>query len=187
MSLVMIAAPAVEPVTLAEMKERLSIDGDREDGVVLTFLAAARIAVERLVRKAMITQSWRVLLDAVPADGVVRLPLSPVQAVPAVRIADASGVLVDWPGAGLLADLAGEPARLVFRRARPVPGVPVAGIAIDVVAGYGSAPEAVPAPLRQAIALLAAHWYANRGMEPAGGLPEAVIALAEPWRDPRLA
>ncbi len=187
MALVLIAAPVVEPVSVADMKARLSIDHDLADALLGTLVAAARAAVERLARRPMTSQTWRVIRDAVPADGILRLPIAPVQTVSAVRVADAAGVKADWPGEQLLADLSSEPARLLFTGPRPVPGVPVGGVEIDVVAGYGPTSEAVPAPLRQAVALLAAHWYVHRGEEPGGGVPPEVEALAAAFRSPRLA
>mgnify|MGYP003346868781 CR=1 FL=1 len=48
-------------------------------------------------------------------------------------------------------DAAPERARIIFPAGPPAPGRDVAGIEIDVVAGYGDAPESAPAPLRQAI------------------------------------
>ena len=58
----------------------------------------------------------------------------------------------------------------------------VAGIVLDLLAGYGPAAEAVPGPLRQAVALLAGHWFAERGREPAATLPPAVAEILAPWR-----
>ena len=46
----------------------------------------------------------------------------------------------------------------------PPPGRALAGIEIDVEVGYGAAGSDVPEPLRQAIRLLIAHWYENRGL-----------------------
>ena len=39
-----------------------------------------------------------------------------------------------------------------------------AGIELDVTVGYGDAAVDVPEALRQAICLLTAHWYENRGL-----------------------
>ena len=47
-------------------------------------------------------------------------------------------------------------------------------------------PADVPEPLRQAIRLLVAHWYENRGLIAVGGqtavLPATVAALIAPYR-----
>jgi uncharacterized phiE125 gp8 family phage protein len=68
----------------------------------------------------------------------------------------------------------------------PVPGRTLAGIEIDVEAGYGDASEEVPPPLRRAIELLVAHWYEHRGLIAAGQsvavLPASVAAMIAPYR-----
>jgi uncharacterized phiE125 gp8 family phage protein len=96
-------------------------------------------------------------------------------------VTNAAGVTVPFAGPKLL-DLADDPPRLQFPAERPSPGVAVAGVTIDIVAGYGSLPSAVPEPLRQAVALLAAHWYAERGVGPSPGLPPSVEMLTVGWR-----
>jgi uncharacterized phiE125 gp8 family phage protein len=79
-------------------------------------------------------------------------------------------------------------AALVFAPwALPAPGRIAAGIELDVSVGYGDAATDVPEALRQAIRLLAAHWYENRGLVITGvaqvaALPSTVAALIAPYR-----
>jgi uncharacterized phiE125 gp8 family phage protein len=71
--------------------------------------------------------------------------------------------------------------------AAPEPGLPAEGIHLDVVVGFGQAGSDVPAPLVQAIRLLVARWFENRGDAPAGtALPPDVAALVAPYRRARL-
>jgi uncharacterized phiE125 gp8 family phage protein len=58
-----LAAPAAEPVGLAEAKDYLRISGDGEDGLVGHLIAAARSRIEEAAGVAMITRSLRVSLD----------------------------------------------------------------------------------------------------------------------------
>jgi uncharacterized phiE125 gp8 family phage protein len=59
------------------------------------------------------------------------------------------------------------------------------GYEIDFIAGYGEAGGDTPAPLRQAILMLVAHWYEHRSAA-IGGAPEVVPtgvrALVAPYR-----
>jgi uncharacterized phiE125 gp8 family phage protein len=68
----------------------------------------------------------------------------------------------------------------------PRPGRAVAGIEIDVEAGYGATASDVPEPLKQAIRQLVTHWYENRGAGPpdenALRMPASVAALVAPYR-----
>ena len=68
----------------------------------------------------------------------------------------------------------------------PPPGCAVNGIGIRVLAGFGPQASDVPKPLRQAIELLVAHFYAQRGDEAGGGLPVGLSALLDPYRMVRL-
>ncbi len=183
----LISAPAAEPLTLADLKAHLNIDGTLDDTALTTLMVVARATVERLARKLLITQTWRVTLDRVPQTGLVFLPLTPVQTVSSVKVADASGTMQTVPGASYLLDLTSEPARLLFTGAVPQPGVAMGGVQIEVVAGYGAAGANVPAPLVHAVRLLTAHWYQTRGDAPAGAsIPDDVVALVADWRTRRL-
>ena len=68
----------------------------------------------------------------------------------------------------------------------PVPGRIAAGIELDVTFGFGDAAADLPEPLRQAIRLLVAHWYENRGLVAAADkstvLPSTVAALISSYR-----
>jgi uncharacterized phiE125 gp8 family phage protein len=187
MSAILLTPPAFEPVPLADMKLFLRIEHDDDDDVIAALIAAARVHVEAQTRRALLAQSWRLVRDVWPASG--RLPLLPVplMAVTAIRIFDADGVphLLDVGDFSI--DMVSAPAVLAFARGAPLaPGKLAAGIEIDMSAGYGEEHEDVPAPLRQAVRMLAAHWYENRGVIAAGGevasMPGSVSTLIAPFR-----
>lgn len=186
---VLVTGPAVEPVTLAEMKLYLRLDGDDEDDLVSALIGAARLQVEAATRCALVAQTWRCLLGRWPASRAVPLPLWPVLALDSVAVTDAAGVahVID---AGLTRLDAGcDPARLLVDGTVPDPGRSAGGIAVTVTAGFGAGPQAVPAPLRQAIRMRVARWFESRGdAEPLpAALPGEVEALIAPFRRRRLA
>ena len=78
--------------------------------------------------------------------------------------------------------------RLVGRFGRSLPKIPRGGHAeIRFTAGFGEAWEDVPADLRQAVFLLAAHFYENRAEGAvAGTMPFGVLVLIEAYRVTRL-
>lgn len=183
----MISAPGLEPVPLAELKEHLDVDGDEQDTLLTTLIVVARATIERMTGQLMMTQSWKISVDAVPPGGLMILPLGPVQTVSAVTVYDAEGNATLWPGSTYTLDLVGEPARLLFHGARPIPGRRLGSIEIDVICGFGSSADAVPADLVQAVRLLAAHWYATRGnaINPSS-VPDDVLSLIFAHRRLRL-
>lgn len=190
MALIIVTQPAVEPINLAELKLHLRIDHDDEDLLLDQYRRAARQDVESLTRRALITQTWEFYLDAFPDDDEIELPLPPLQSVTYVRYTPrATGAETEWNASNYRVDSYSEPGRIVLRSDGSYPGdelVEVNGIRIRYVAGYGDAPTDVPAPIRQAILLLAASYYENREAVIIGrtvtAIPHAVDALLYPYR-----
>ncbi|UYN99698.1 MAG: head-tail connector protein [Devosia sp.] len=156
----LLAGPALEPVSLAEAKAFLKVDEAAEDGLITTLIGAARLHVEGVTGRALLTQSWRVVLDDWPETGMVRLPVTPLHAVTAISAIDANGASHDLA----LGQFGRDLDRLIVPRV--IVGMPAlqerGGIEIDYVAGYGETPADVPADLRQALLGLVAHWYEHR-------------------------
>ena len=156
----LLAGPAEEPVSLAEAKAFLKVDGNAEDSLIMTLIGAARLHVEGVTGKALLAQSWRVVLDDWPDYGIVKLPVSPLMAITEISATDGNGASHTVP----LDQFGSEPDRLIVPRV--VVGMPALqerqGIEIDYVAGFGTEPEEVPADLRQALLGLVAHWHEHR-------------------------
>lgn len=188
MTPLLLTPPAAEPLTLAEAKAWLRIDGTEEDALVASLIGAARGLVERAARRTLIHQGWRILRDSWPVEGRITLPLAPVAEVTAVRVLDSAGLPVIVPPAAYRLEALRDPALVMITGAVPLPGQAMSGIEIDVIAGFGPAPEDVPEPLRHAVRLLLARWYERRG-DAAGdeqALPGDIAALIGPYRRPRV-
>jgi uncharacterized phiE125 gp8 family phage protein len=183
----LLAGPAEEPVSLAETKAFLRLDADTEDGLVTALIAAARLHVESVTGRALVSQGWRAVLDAWPADRAVRLPVTPLVELTAVRAFDEQD---DEHELGL-AQFQLEPGRVLLPRA--IEGMPVLrerlGLEIDYVAGFGGAAD-VPADLKRALLALVAHWFENRDAVIVAGsgavVPAGFGRLVETWRQVRL-
>jgi len=132
----LIAGPGEEPVSLAEAKAYARVDGGDEDALVSALVAAARLHVESLTGRALVSQTWRLVLTCV-AGRVVPLPVVPAMAL----VAAPEGAV-----------LQGDSVLL----ARPVDE-----LTVDYTAGYGAAAD-VPQDLRQAVLTLVAYWYEHR-------------------------
>jgi uncharacterized phiE125 gp8 family phage protein len=178
-------APAIEPVSLAEAKAFLRVEHDDDDGVITPLIASARLYVEAQTRRALVTQQWRLTLDAWPRSGRIAVRPAPLQSLDAVNVYDDEDIAHAVDVTAFVLDAAGS--NLAFAPwALPQPSRRAAGIALDITAGYGDAAIDVPEPLRQAIRLLTAHWYDNRGLAVPGAtiatLPATVPALLSPYR-----
>jgi uncharacterized phiE125 gp8 family phage protein len=191
MALVLTAAPAAEPVSLAEAKAHLRIDADDEDALLTSLIVAARMFLERTLGLALITQGWSYFLDFWPRSTCVTLPILPVQAAGAVRLHDAGGGAIELDADDYAVDVLSSPARVVIKGAAPpVVARELNAFEIAFTAGYGDEASAVPAPIRQALSLLVAHWFERREPVVLGAgaqeVPTTVAGLLLPYRRVRL-
>jgi uncharacterized phiE125 gp8 family phage protein len=180
---IILVPPASEPLSLAEAKALLRVEHGDDDAAIAALIAAARGQVEALTRRALLVQRWRIVRDAWPADGRITLRSGPLRSVVAARVFDGAGVAHAVDVQRFVVDVAAEviasPAW-----ALPAPGRCVAGIELDVELGYGALASDVPAPLRQALRMILAHWYDNRGAVASGAtlLPAGAAVLLAPYR-----
>lgn len=183
----LLAGPAAEPIALAEAKAWLKLDGEDEDALVGTLMAAARLHVEGATGRALIAQSWRLVLDAWPDTGVVRLPVTPLLSLTSITAYDSDGVDHEVSLDGIDAGR----AELLLPADIDAPALRERnGIAIDYVAGYGEAGADVPEALRQALLLVMAFWFEHRdtvfGAREGPAVPMGFDALVAPYRMVRL-
>lgn len=191
MALVITSGPASEPVTVSEAKAHLRLDGTAEDVLVSSLILTSRLHIEAALGLALITQSWMLSLDRWPKGGAVALPVRPVQSITSVRTLAADGAPSVLSPAAYLLDGQSQPPRLVSTgTAWPDPGRAAQGIEIAFTAGYGNTAADVPAPVRQALLMLVAHWYEHRDPveigSPATLIPGGVSELLMPYRGARL-
>lgn len=190
MTAYLLAGPAEEPVALAEAKAFLRLDDDAEDALVATLIAAARLHIEGTTARAMLAQTWRLVLDAWPAGREVPLPVGPALSLVAVTAYDDDGEAHALELTQF--ELETSAPRLLLPP--EVAGMPVLqdrhGIEIDYVAGYGESAADVPADLRQALLALVAYWFEQRDAVVIAGsgsvVPAGFERLVAPYRRARL-
>jgi uncharacterized phiE125 gp8 family phage protein len=190
MALVMTAAPAAEPISVAEAKVHLRVDVDEEDALIASLIVAARMLVEKTLARALLTQSWSLFLDTWPRSGMITLPIAPVQGVTVVRIYDKDDTPAEVDAANYAVDRLSEPARLVPTAAVTSPARRLNSVEVAFNAGYGDDAGDVPEPIRQALRLLVAHWFEHREPVVLGDLPQdvpgTIASLLLPYRQVRL-
>jgi len=177
MILKQIAAPAVEPVSLDEAKLHMRVDIAADDTKIQALITAAREYVEKATRRSLITQEWRYCLDSFPAGAEIKLPRPPLVSVDEFTYTDSGGTETDVAAATYSADTDGEPGRIVLDYGETWPSDTLATlnpVKVEFTAGYGDAAADVPQIYRQAILLLAAHWYEQREAATAGEVSREV-------------
>ncbi len=151
---------------VAEFREHLQLgsgfaDDGFQDAVLVQQLRAAIATVEGRVSKALISRDFLLLVSAWRMLGAQALPIAPVSAVQSLAITDANSnsQTVDATAYRLKRD-AHQPEVVSSRLSLPT--IPVGGTADFVfAAGFGAWAD-VPADLRQAVLLLATHYYETR-------------------------
>lgn len=202
MSLVIVTPPAALPVSEEEAWAHLQLTL-RPTGSPETMAPRDREHVERLIRSAvdlldgpngaigsrcMIQQTWKLRLCDFPADGVIRLPLAPVQSVTHFFIVDPSGASVPWSNTNYTVSGLNDPNKQA--EIMPAPGASwpairkgPESIQINFVAGFGASPESVPASLKLAVLETVRQLYeAHISALPFSGLSDGVREALRPFR-----
>ena len=153
------------------------------------YLRAAMAAIEARLGRVLLARDFAWTVTHWREDASQGMPVAPVRAVASVTLvaADRSETPVDPEDWSVLRD--SQRPRLVGRFGRSLPRIPRAGHAeIRFNAGFGETWDEVPADLRQAVFLLAAHYYENRTEAGAAdaSMPFGVLVLIEAYRATRL-
>lgn len=169
-----VTPPASEPVTLSEAKAQLSVTSSAHDTRITSLITMARRQVERYLKRALITQTWKVYYNCFHA--VMELPYPPLQSVTHVKYYDDSGTLQTLSSDLYWEDLASEPGKIVRKYDAVYPellaGRPNA-VEIQYVAGYGDADD-VPEEIRHAILMLVTDYFDNRGEVVVGSMAQRI-------------
>ena len=178
MPLQLVTPPAEEPVSLAEAKQHLRVDGGDDDLLIGSLIIAARQAAETKTGRQLITARWKLVLDAFPGPSLMQsatgasfslpghailLAKCPVQSAVSIEYLDMNGTTQVMPASDYVLDAACEPARLTpaFGKTWP-PTLPQMGaVSVTFDAGYGTA-SAVPEGLKSWIKLRVGSLYGHR-------------------------
>lgn len=201
-----VTATSFEPVTLAEAKSHMRVDIADDDTLIASLITGARDHVESLTCRQIMPATWRLSLDVFPssyhrvgawyrqtAEGTdIILPRPTLQSITHIKYTDTDGVVQTLSTDVYAAQTDEEPGRVTLKYGQQWPDtidIPNA-VVVTYAAGYSTsldeatAQAAVPRSLKQAILMLASHWYENR--EATGQMSDevafAVNALCQPHR-----
>jgi uncharacterized phiE125 gp8 family phage protein len=194
MILTEVSAPPSAAVPVRAFAEHLRLgsgfaDDGSQDAVLELYLRAAMAAIEARLGRVLLARDFDLTVTHWREDASQGLPVAPVQAVASVTLVGPDGVemAVDPDAWSVLRD--SQRPRLVGRFGRSLPRIPRSGHAeIRFTAGFGESWDEVPADLRQAAFLLAAHYYENRTGDGQGeaSMPFSVLVLIEAYRATRI-
>lgn len=177
---------------VAEFRDHLQLgsgfaDDGLQDAVLIAQLRAAFAAVEGETGKILLQRTFQYVVTAWREPNKQVLPVAPVNAVLTLTITDLNDNATDIAPAGFR--LRGDDhSPAVLSAGWALPTIPVGGTA-EIIFEAGFADWAtVPADLRQAVLMLATHFYENRSatVDRAIALPLAVATLLKRHKPMRL-
>ncbi len=170
--LVLDTAPAEEPLTLAEAKLYLRVDGTTEDALIAELMVAARKTAELHLKRSIITQRWRLVYDDYVED-TITLPMGPVSSI--IRVTKVAADSSTEDVAAALYRLNAPKTHLCFEQL-------ICAYQVEIVyeTGYGAA-EDTPAAIKQGMLAHLAELYDGRSRSLP--IPPAALALYMPYRE----
>ena len=164
MGLTLITAPAEEPITTAEAKAHLRVDISDDNTLIDSLITSARLYVQTDTRRALVTQTWELVLDEFPSDNFIELPLPPLASVTSIKYTDYEDTETTFSSDDYYVDTDSVVGKVVLGYNKTWPSdilKTVGAVKIRYVTGYGDADD-VPAAIKQVILFMVAHWYETR-------------------------
>lgn len=157
-----VTPPAVEPVTIEEVKAQAVIDGSLDDLLLGIIISAARAQGEALTNRSWAPQTLEVVFDGFPA-GRISLPRGPVTAVASVVYLDVNGaeVTLDQSFYDVNTEAPVAWVAPVYSGTWPVTANKPNAVRVRYEAGWMAATEFPPA-LKQWMLVNVASFYAQR-------------------------
>lgn len=182
-------APALEPIGLQEAKDHVRVDHDSEDALIKRLITAARRRAEQFTRRAFITQTWELHLDAFPAEDRFVVPKPPLRSVTSITYDPDDDTVQTLDADVYRVDTNSEPGRIILAHAESWPDdtlEPGPAVTVTFENGYGDEPDDVPSDIIQGILMDLGHLYEHRETVIVGQtsveLPLAAEALLWPYR-----
>jgi hypothetical protein len=196
-----ITQPAIEPITLAEVKLFAKIDNNDEDPLLQNLISAARETAEKFTRKSFITQTIRLTLDMAYSDlerglgqgvydlpasalygslpSVIELPCYPVQSITSVTTYNTANTGTVYSSDNYRLNSDGN--RMVLNQNAVWPGDlrPIGAVEIVYVAGYGDTGKSLPQSIKTAMLMHIQTMYDGC---PADDMPDPSIRLLKQHR-----
>ncbi len=157
---------SAEPVTIAEIKAHLRIDGTNDDTTVAAYALAARRLIEAYTGCRMMPRTEKLLLDRFPPVKELLIPAAPISAITAITYFDQDGNPTVFDSSFYITDARGPLGLVALKYGViwPILGSlrrPVNAVEVSFASGYADAAH-VPEELKLAIKLLTGHFFENR-------------------------
>jgi len=165
MPLELVTAPATDAALIDEVKEHMRVTIADDDAQIAGYIDGAIASLDGpkgLIKRALVTQTWRLHLDGFYREIV--LPLPPLQSVTHIKYYDLDGVQQTLSSSVYTVDANREPGRisLAYDESWPPTYHIRNAVEIEFIAGYGDDWNSIPDDLGVAIAQVANLFYDYR-------------------------
>jgi uncharacterized phiE125 gp8 family phage protein len=187
------APAAVNPIPLREMAAHLRMasgfsDDGSEDSLLELYLRNATAVIERRTSKALITRSYLLQAACWNRAGHLRLPIGPVTSIESFEFIRTGSTVTLAPEEWVVEPGLGQ-QRVTGPGGAALRAIPHGALAnLTLTAGFGQTWNTVPDDLRQAVLLLATHYYENRAgeLEADAGMPFGVASILSRYQPVRI-
>ena len=145
-------APAVEPITLAEVQNHLRVSDSADDALIEQLIVSVRSAAVSYCARSFINTTWVWYLDAFENEMFV--PIGSMSAVSSIKYIDTDAALQTLVTSVYQTDFNDRVGRIVLDDGQNWPDIhstKINPIQITYVAGFGAAATDVPAGIKDAI------------------------------------
>lgn len=160
----LITKPTELAISLAEAKAQCRVTHSAEDALITSLIKAVTDRCEHVIGRAIMPQTWELVLDAFPTNEDIELLHPPIQSITSVKYIDAlTANETTLANTQYSLDKDSEPGWLMPAYGVTWPStLPVANaVRIQYLAGYINA-DAVPDCIKQWMLLTVATYYSNR-------------------------
>jgi len=159
-----ITQPQSEPVTVAEARQHLRIDGTDEDTYIDILIKVARQLCEQYSGLSFITQQREIKLDRFPCAKTIEIPYGPVQTIDDFVYIDNNGYSQPLTeDTDFIVDIHSSPARVQYVNSWPSTLDRFSSVTIAYTSGYANDDhDPVPEVIKQAMLLQIGSMYENR-------------------------
>lgn len=166
----------VEPVSLAEVKDLVRMDGDHLDLDLTMAITSARSEAERWCGRSFAPQTWMVIRDGWWA-GAMPLPYAPIDAIDCIKYLDEDGEWQTLPAEAYTLD-----SHILFRAVGyKLPRTLGRDHNVRIKFEAGTWPDGIPGDVARAIAMLAQSTFDSLSEQPET-LRERAFSLLRPYR-----
>ncbi|WP_057463286.1 head-tail connector protein [Pseudovibrio sp. POLY-S9] len=184
-------APAILPISVADIKLHLCVDVDEDDALIETYLRAAVSRLEGYhgeLERCLINQTWEQSYCCWPGNRTFKLWFPDVSSAE-VSYVDVSGVSKQLAPTLLELESSVEGTDLHVAKSFSFPQLNAdkrRPIKVEYVTGFGEQPDDVPAAINAALMMMVGHMYATREDVVIGSVatsvPHSSKFMLEPYR-----